>query len=104
MYPEISSKVCHDSFCQLGNSVSLPWVIYYEAFYLHVSSFSCIPVICIKLVLFLIPLQIVYYAGPEAEGGNPTAGLTLLWARNPFRGNFNHWQVSRKQAGPLNIS
>jgi len=24
-YPEVSSKVCHDSFCQLGNSVSLPW-------------------------------------------------------------------------------
>ena len=22
--PEVSSKVCHDSFCQLGNSVSLP--------------------------------------------------------------------------------
>jgi len=60
-YPEVSSKVCHDSFCQLGNSVSLPWVIYYEAFYLHVvSSFSCIPVICLKLVLFLIPLQFVY--------------------------------------------
>jgi len=40
-YPEVSSKVCHDSFCQLRNSVSLPWVIYYEAFYLHVvSSFS----------------------------------------------------------------
>jgi len=59
-YPEISSKVCHDSFCQLGNSVSLPWVMYYEAFYLHVvSSFSCIPVICLKLVLFLIPLQFV---------------------------------------------
>ena len=35
-YPEVSSKICHDSFCQLGNSVSLPWVIYYEAFYLHV--------------------------------------------------------------------
>ena len=34
-YPEVSSKVCHDSFCQLGNSVSLPWVIYYDAFYLH---------------------------------------------------------------------
>jgi hypothetical protein len=30
-----------------------------------------------------------------AKGSNPTAGLTLLWARNPFRGNFNHWQVSR---------
>jgi len=28
-YPEVSSKVCHDSFCQSGNSVSLPWVIYY---------------------------------------------------------------------------
>ena len=61
-YPEVSSKVCHDSFCQLGNSVSLPWIIYYEAFYLHVvSSFSCIPVICLKLVLFLIPLQFVIF-------------------------------------------
>jgi len=60
-YPEVSSKVCHDSFCQLQNSVSLPWVIYYGAFYLHVvSSFSCIPVICLKLVLFLIPLQFVH--------------------------------------------
>ena len=59
--PEVFSKVCHDSFCQLGNSVSLPWVIYYGVFYLHVvSSFSCIPVICLKLVLFLIPLQFVY--------------------------------------------
>ena len=52
-YPEVSSKVCQDCFCQLGNSVSLPWVIYYGAFYLHVvSSFSYIPVICLKLVLF----------------------------------------------------
>jgi len=60
-YPEVSSKVCHDSFCQLGNSVSLPCLIYYGAFYLHVvSSFSCIPVICLKLVLFLIPLQFVH--------------------------------------------
>jgi len=60
-YPEVSSKVCHDSFCQLGNSVSLPWVIYYGAFYLHVvSGFSCIPVICLKLVLFLIRLQFVH--------------------------------------------
>ena len=51
-------KVCHDSFCQVGNSVSLSWIIYYGAFYLHVvSSFSYIPVICPKLVLFLIFLQ-----------------------------------------------
>ena len=35
-YPEVSSKVYHDSFCQLGSIVSLPWVIYFEAFYLHV--------------------------------------------------------------------
>jgi len=60
-YPEVSSKFCHDSFCQLGNSVSLPWVVYYEAFYLHVvTNFSCILVICLKLVLILIPLQFVY--------------------------------------------
>jgi len=60
-YPKVSSKVCHDSFCQLRNSVSLPWVIYYGAFYLHVvSSFSCIPVICPKLVLFFILLQFMY--------------------------------------------
>ena len=27
-------------------------------------------------------------AGPKAKGSNPTTGLTLLWARNPFRGHF----------------
>ena len=60
-YPEVSSNVYHDSFCQLDSSVSLPWVIYFEAFYLHVvSSFSCIPITCPKLVLFLTPLQIVH--------------------------------------------
>ena len=52
--PEVSSKVCHDSFCQLGNSVELPWVIYYEVFYLHVvSSYSCIPVICMEQITTL---------------------------------------------------
>ena len=56
-----SSKVYHDSFRQLGSSIQLPWVIYFEAFYLHVvSSFSSIPVICPKLVLFLTPLQFVH--------------------------------------------
>ena len=38
------------------------------------------------------------HAGPEAKGSNPTAGLTPLRTRNPFRGNFNHWQVSLKEA------
>jgi hypothetical protein len=60
-YPEVSSKGYHDSFCQLGSSISLPWVIYFEEFYLHVvSSFSCIPVICPKLMLFLAPLKYVH--------------------------------------------
>jgi len=54
MYPEVSSKVYHDSFCQLWSSISIPWVIYFESFDLHVlSSFPFIPVICPKLVSFL---------------------------------------------------
>ena len=44
---------------------------------------------------------ILNHAGPEAKGSNPTTGLTLLWARNPFRRNFNHRQVSRKEAGQI---
>ena len=41
-YPEVSSNVYHDSFCQLGSSVSLPSVIYFEVFYLHITySLSC---------------------------------------------------------------
>ena len=39
----VSSKVCHDSFYQLGSSVSVTWVVGCEAFCLHVvSSSSCI--------------------------------------------------------------
>ena len=41
------------------------------------------------------------HAGPEAEGSNPTTGLTLLWARNPFRWYFNHCQIARKEAGQI---
>ena len=49
-YPEVSSKVYHNSFCQLDSSISLPWVIYFEDFYLHVvSSFFCIPEIWSKI-------------------------------------------------------
>ena len=59
-YLEVSSEVCHDSFCQLGNSVSLSWVVCHEAFCLHVvSSSTCIPVVYLEPVLFLIPLQCV---------------------------------------------
>ena len=57
-YLEVSSEVCHDSFCQMGNSVSLSWVVCHEAICLHVaSSSSCIPAVYLEPVLFLIPLQ-----------------------------------------------
>jgi len=59
-YLEVSSEVCHNSFCQMGNSVSLSWVVCHKAFCLHVvSSSSCIPVVCLEPVLFLIPMQCV---------------------------------------------
>jgi len=58
-YPEVSSNVYHDSFCQLDSSISLPWVINFEAFYLHsASSFPCIPVICPQLALFFYSFAI----------------------------------------------
>jgi len=41
------------------------------------------------------------HVSQEAKGINPTAGLNLLWVRNPFRGNFDHWQVSRKETGQI---
>jgi len=57
---EVSSEVCHDSFNQLGNSVSLSWVVCHEAFCLHVVSSSCfISVVYLEPELFLIPLQCV---------------------------------------------
>ena len=60
-YPEVSSKIYHDSFCQLGSNISLPCVIYFEAFYLHVvSRVSCIPVICPIKLLSLAPSQFVH--------------------------------------------
>ena len=59
-YLEVSSEVCHDSFCQFGNSVSLSWAVCREAFCLHVvSSSSCIPAVYLEPVLFLIHLQCV---------------------------------------------
>jgi len=60
-YLEVSSEVVfHDSFCQFGSTVSLPRVIYFEAFYLYVvSSSSCIPVVYLEPVLFLTLLQCV---------------------------------------------
>ena len=59
-YLEVSSEFCHDSFCQLGNTVSLSWAVCHEAFCLHVVSIStCNPAVYLEPVLFLIPLQCV---------------------------------------------
>ena len=44
-YPEVSSKVYHDSFCQFGSSISLPWVIYFEAF-IYVLYVMCNTIAC----------------------------------------------------------
>jgi len=55
----------------LDSSVSLPWVIYFEAFYLHVvSSFCCIPVICPKGVVMLNTT-----AYPTQQSSSPSRGL-----------------------------
>jgi hypothetical protein len=126
-----SPLVYHNSFCQLRSSISLPWVIYFEAFYLHVvSSFYCIPVICPKLELFLTLLQFVHLfcylsqvypavllmhfisAAVILLASLPfivsllkvailPLDLTCPGPENPFRGNFNHWQVWRKEAGQI---
>jgi len=38
---------------------------------------------------------------PEAKGSSPTAGLALLWDRNPLRGNSDYWQISQEEAGRI---
>ena len=91
-YPEVYSKVYHDSFCQLGSRISLPSVIYFEAFYLQVvSSFSCIPVICPKLVLFLTPLQFVHLCilsnSPDTK--QRTVRCYVVWDINPLNAKLN---------------
>ena len=73
-YREVSSRFYHDSFCKLGSSISLPWVIYFEALYSHVvSRFSCIPVICPKLPVqrlnvAILPL-VLPCSGPVTHSG-----------------------------------
>ena len=68
-YPEVSSKVCHGSFCQLGNSVSLPWEM----------PFLNTPVQRLKVAILPMDLPC---SGPVTHSG----------------GNFNHWQVSWEEA------
>jgi hypothetical protein len=84
---EISSKVCVGSFCQSGSSVSLPWVIYDEAFCLNVLfSFSCILVICpndSKFIYNLLKLR-DYFTYQQVENskilhGSHNAFMCLVW-------------------------
>jgi len=37
-HPEVSSNVCHDSICQLENSVSLSWVFSVRLLYVRLAS------------------------------------------------------------------
>jgi len=39
------------------------------------------------------------HAGPEAKCSNPTTALTLIWARNAFRGNFKHFWMLETGTG-----
>jgi hypothetical protein len=58
-YLEVPSEVCQDSFCQLGNSVSLFWVVCHEAFCVHVvSSSSCIPLVFRAVSRLYMPICI----------------------------------------------
>ena len=54
-YLEVSSEVCHDSFCQLVSSVTFPLVIYCEEFDLHV---LCV---CVCVYLRLCSLLHVHH-------------------------------------------
>lgn len=42
-------------------------------------------------------IAIPKHSCPVAEGCNPTAGLNLLWARNPFWWNSNYCQISQEK-------
>ena len=65
-YLEVSSEVCHDSFCQLGNSVPLSWVVCREAFCLHDDDNNCYMMMIIVIIKqfnslgFVIILLIVF--------------------------------------------
>ena len=76
-YPEVSSKFYHDSFCQLGSRVSLPWVIYFETFYLHVvTSFSCA---FFPWDLPVVKISPEWVTGPEQVKSSARIATFSLW-------------------------
>ena len=130
-YPEVSSEVSPGSFCLWVYSFFLLFsAICYEAFCLHVvgiryrntvaspaqerSSPSLgIPcshkwgndnqvtaVLTVSSGMGEMPSQNMHVQ--RLKVSKPTTVITLLWARNPFWGNFNCWQVS-KEAGRCNM-
>jgi hypothetical protein len=40
-------------------------------------------------------------ACPEAKGGKPTTGFTMLWVRNSFRRKSNYWQIVQEEGGRM---
>ena len=86
MYLEVSSEVCHDSFCQLGNSVSLSWAVCHEAFCLHVvSSSSCIPVVYLEPMLFLTSIGVsLFNYQDDALSNKHKSHIYILFSQNPF--------------------
>jgi len=77
-YPEVSSRVYHDSFCQLGSGVSLPWVIYFEAFYspgMEEMPFLNLPVQRLKVAI--LPLDLPCSEPVTHSGEILTTGKSL---------------------------
>ena len=100
-YPEVLQRSYHDFFCQLGSSTSLPRVIYHHHHHVSVMELGHllpVPVSRIQKSLQRSTMIPSASCGPEAKGSNPTTGLTLLWARNPFR-TYAHPGVKPERAG-----
>ena len=94
-YPEVSSKICHDSFCQLENSVSLPWVIYYEAFHLHVQFLlysSNLSKICVIFNSFVIPQNMRNHS-PSDTASTPDD----LNDQQPFKSHKNACHLPKSE-------
>jgi len=87
-YPQVSLKVYHDSFCHLRSNVSLPWVIYFDAFYLHVVLCIC-TVLYICNVLLLTNLPSMHRITPNKPFVVSGRYRTQLSVASDFYGKFS---------------
>ena len=82
--------------CWIHKATETHWdnvILIAFAFYLHVvTSFSCIPVICPKLVLFLTPLH-HYCPTGRRNHGRPLKRLLDMWERNGSTSGQTPWQI-----------